>query len=392
VTGAPRHSGAGEMLRLIREGRASTRADLVALTGLGRSTVAQRLEALLAESLLVPAGDRAATRGRPPQSYAFNRSAGVILAADLGATHARVALTDLAVGVLAETAEDRAIADGPEVVLGWLERRCDALLEESRRTRSDLRGLGVGLPGPVEFATGMPVAPPIMPGWDGHPVADRLRDRYGVPVLVDNDVNIMAAGEHRSARPDTSDLLFVKIGTGIGCGIIAGGRIHHGAQGAAGDIGHIHLPAHDDVLCRCGNRGCLEAVAGGWALAAALRELGLEARDGRDVVRLVREGHPEAVRLVRRAGRELGGVLAGVVNFFNPTAIVIGGDIAHADEYLLAGVREIVYRRSTALATRSIEIARSRLDDRAGVIGAAVMVLEHVLEPETVDQALAAAG
>ena len=389
---APRHSGAGEMLRLIRDGRASTRADLVALTGLGRSTVAQRMEALLAERLVVPAGDLAATRGRPPQAYAFNRSAGVVLAGDLGATHARVAITDLAGEVLAETAEDRAIAEGPDAVLGWLEACCDALLEQAGRTRADVRGVGVGLPGPVEFATGTPVAPPIMPGWDGYPVGRRLRDRYGVPVLVDNDVNIMAVGEHWSAWRDTANLLFVKVGTGIGCGIIADGRIHHGAQGAAGDIGHAHVPAHDDVLCRCGNLGCLEAVAGGWAMASALREHGTEARDSRDVVRLLREGNPEAMRLVRRAARELGDVLATVVNFFNPSVIVIGGDIAHADEYLLAGVREIVYRRSTALATRSIEIARSTLDDGAGVIGAAVMVLEHVLEPDTVDQALATAS
>jgi predicted NBD/HSP70 family sugar kinase len=387
--GASRHSGAGAMLRLIRDGRASTRADLVALTGLGRSTVAQRVEALLARDLVVPAGEEASTGGRPPQAFAFNRAAGVVLAADLGATHARVGVTDLGGQVLAETTADLAIADGPEPVLGWLERTFDTLLDQVGRAPRDARGIGVGVPGPVEFATGTPVAPPIMPGWDGYPVAGRLSDRYGALVLVDNDVNIMAVGEHWSGWRDTPNLLFVKVGTGIGSGIIAGGRIHHGAQGAAGDIGHIHIPAHDDVLCRCGNLGCLEAVAGGGAMAARLTELGVPARDSRDVVRLVREGRPEAIRLVREAGRELGGVLASVVNFFNPAVIVIGGDIAHADEYLLAGVREVVYRRSTALATRSITITRSTLDDRAGLVGAAVTVLEHVLEPDAVDQALA---
>jgi predicted NBD/HSP70 family sugar kinase len=389
--GTPRHSGAGAMLRLIRDGRASTRADLVALTGFGRSTVAQRMEALLAQRLVVPAGDLASARGRPPRAFAFNRSAGAILAGDLGATHARVAITDLAGDVLAETTGDGSIADGPEAVLGWLERTWDALVAQSGRKRDDVRGIGVGLPGPVEFATGTPVAPPIMPGWDGYPVAKRLRERYRVPVLVDNDVNIMAVGEHSVAWRDVPNFLFVKVGTGIGAGIIAGGKIHHGAQGAAGDIGHIHVPSHHDILCRCGNRGCLEAVAGGGAMATRLAELGIPARDGRDVVRLVRDGRPEAVRLVRDAGRELGKVLASIVNFFNPSVIVIGGDIAHAEEYLLAGVREIVYQRSTALATRTIKIARSSLDDRAGIMGAAVIALDHVLEPDAVDQALAAA-
>ena len=252
-----------------------------------------------------------------------------------------------------------------------------------------MRGIGVGIPGPVEFATGTPVAPPIMPGWDGYGVATRLRERYDATVLVDNDVNIMALGEYWSRWRDTAHLLFVKVGTGIGCGVITDGRIHRGAQGAAGDIGHIHVPDHDDVICRCGNLGCLEAIAGGGAMATKLTELGITAENSRDVVRHVRDGRPEAMRLVRQAGRELGGVLASAVNFFNPAVIVIGGDIAHADEHLLAGVREVVYRRSTALATRSIRIARSTLDDRAGVIGAAVMVIEAVLAPDAVDQAIA---
>jgi predicted NBD/HSP70 family sugar kinase len=385
-------TGAGAMLRLIRDGRASTRAELVALTGLARSTVAQRMDALLAQRLVIPAGASASTGGRPPKTFAFNRNAGVVLAADLGATHSRVAVTDLAGDVLAESREDIAIAEGPEVVLAWLEETFDGLLAERSLSRRDVRGIGVGVPGPVEFATGTPVAPPIMPGWDGYSVSARLRERYRAPVLVDNDVNIMALGEYWARWRDTAHLLFVKVGTGIGCGVITDGRIHRGAQGAAGDIGHIHVPDHDDVICRCGNLGCLEAIAGGGAMAARLSEAGINADNSRDVVRHVRDGRPEAMRLVRQAGRELGGVLASAVNFFNPGVIVIGGDIAHADEHLLAGVREVVYRRSTALATRSIRIARSTLDDRAGIIGAAVMVTEAVLAPDAVDQTIAATG
>ncbi len=390
--GAGSGTGAGAMLRLIRDGRASTRAELVALTGLARSTVAQRMDSLLEQRLVIPAGASASTGGRPPKTFAFNRNAGAVLAADLGATHSRVAVTDLAGDVLVETRSDIPIADGPEKVLDWLEETFDVLLAEAGHAPGDVRGIGVGVPGPVEFATGTPVAPPIMPGWDGYAVGDRLRSRYGAAVLVDNDVNIMALGEYWAGWRDTQHLLFVKVGTGIGSGVITDGRIHRGAQGAAGDIGHIHVPDHDEVVCRCGNIGCLEAVAGGGAMAARLTELGVPADNSRDVVRHVRDGRPEAMRLVRQAGRELGGVLATAVNFFNPGVIVIGGDIAHADEHLLAGVREVVYRRSTALATRSIRIARSTLDDRAGVIGAAVMVIEAVLAPEAVDEAIAAAA
>jgi predicted NBD/HSP70 family sugar kinase len=383
--------GAGALLRLIRDGQASTRAELVALTGLARSTVAQRMDALLSQRLVVPAGGSVSTGGRPPQMFAFNRDAGVVLAADLGATHSRLAITDLGGEVLVEGAEEIAIAEGPEAVLAWLEKTFDELLERVGRTHSDVRGVGVGVPGPVEFATGTPVAPPIMPGWDGYRVSDRLADYFGAPTLVDNDVNIMALGEHWKAWRAYDHLLFVKVGTGIGCGIITDGRIHRGAQGAAGDIGHIHVPGNEEI-CRCGNRGCLEAVAGGGAMATRLRSQGIEALNSRDVVRHVRDGRPEAMQLVRQAGRELGEVLAASVNFFNPGVIVIGGDIAHADEHLLAGVREVVYQRAVPLGTRSLRIVRSALDDRAGVIGAAVMVIEHVLAPDVVDRMLAAAA
>ena len=381
--------GAGAMLRLIREGEARTRADLVEVTGLGRSTVAQRLEALAAHGLVVSGADGASTGGRPASVLEFNRSAGLILAADLGATHSRVGVTDLSGEILGETRDELDIAEGPEVVLGWLERTFDGLLADLGRPRADVRGIGVGVPGPVEFRTGRPVAPPIMPGWDGYAVGDHLSERFDAPALVDNDVNVMARGEHAVAWRDADHLLYIKVGTGIGAGIVAGGRVHRGEHGAAGDIGHIHVAGRDDVRCGCGNTGCLEAVAGGRALARQLTEAGIEAHTSLDVVRHVRAGRPEAVQLVRDAGRTLGQVLAGIVNVLNPTVVVIGGDVADAHEQLLAGVREVVYQRSLPLASRSLRIVRSQLGDRAGVVGAATIVVDHILSPDAVDAALA---
>ena len=209
-----------------------------------------------------------------------------------------------------------------------------------------------------------------------------------MPALVDNDVNIMAVGEHWATWRDETFLLFVKIGTGIGSGIVADGRVHRGADGAAGDIGHIHVPDHDDVVCRCGNVGCLEAVAGGGAMATRLAELGLPTRTGRDVVHQVLAGQPDAVRLIRQAGHAIGGVLAACVNMLNPAVIVIGGDVAEAGEPLLAGIREVVYRRSLPLATGHLRIALSALGDEAGITGAAVMVIESILSPAAIDAAL----
>jgi predicted NBD/HSP70 family sugar kinase len=383
-------NGAGRVLRLIRDGQAVTRADLARRTGLARSTVAQRVDALIAHRLVYEAGGRASTGGRPPTVLAFNEGAGVVLAADLGATHSRLAVADLSGEPLIEQAYDLDIAAGPAAVLEWVQARYESLLAEAGRSAVEVLGIGVGIPAPVASNRGEPVAPPIMPGWDGFSIPRWFAAHYDAPVLVDNDVNIMALGEHWTHWREVEHLLYVKVGTGIGCGIVADRHIHRGAQGAAGDIGHIRIAGHDDVVCRCGNVGCLEAVAGGRALAHRLTEAGFEARSSRDVVALVRAGEPLAIQIVRDAGRHLGEVLASSVNFFNPGAIVIGGDIADAHQQLLAGVREVIFQRSLPLATGDLRIVPSRLGDRAGVIGAAIMVIEHILDPDAIDKAIEA--
>jgi predicted NBD/HSP70 family sugar kinase len=381
----------GELLSLIRAGTAVTRADLARHTGLARSTVAQRVDALLASGFVLEAGGTPSTGGRPATMLAFNHQAGVVLVADLGATHARVAVTDLAGTPLAELAGDLDIALGPAEVLKWVSARFHELLEKTAHAPVDVRGIGIGVPGPVEFDTGRPVNPPIMPGWDGFDIPGWFADRYGAPVLVDNDVNIMARGEHWVHWRRTPHLLLVKVGTGIGCGIVADGHIHRGARGAAGDIGHIRATG-EDVICACGNIGCLEAVAGGHALATRLAASGVDASNSRDVVRLVHEGNVKATQMVRAAGRTLGEVLAGTVNFFNPAVIVIGGDIAEAHAQLLAGVREGIFSRSLPLATRDLRVVPCRLGDRAGITGAAITAIEQVLAPAAVDRTLQAAA
>ena len=214
---------------------------------------------------------------------AFNEDAGVVLAADLGATHSRLAVTNLGGTVLAEDSGDMAIAAGPRRCSTGSTSASTRLLGEIGRDDADVRGIGIGVPGPVEHATGRPRNPPIMPGWDGYPIPERFADRYRVPVLVDNDVNIMALGEHWTNWREVDHLLFVKVATGIGCGIVVDGRIHRGAEGAAGDIGHIRVAAEgaEAIICSCGNVGCLEALAGGAAMAARLRERGPRGRPTR---------------------------------------------------------------------------------------------------------------
>jgi predicted NBD/HSP70 family sugar kinase len=226
-----------------------------------------------------------------------------------------------------------------------------------------------------------------MQGWDGYRVPAFFEGSYAAPVLVDNDVNMMAFGEYVHRR-ESEHLLYVKVGTGIGCGIVSGGVLHRGASGAAGDIGHIRLPGHDDVPCHCGNTGCVEAVASGSALAAALRAEGLEAHGARDVVRLVSEGHPVARRQVRLAGQRIGEVLASLVSFHNPDTIVVGGVLAQLHEDLLADIRGVIYRRALPLATRSLRIETSVLGEHAGVLGSARLAARHLLSPRGIREFL----
>ena len=383
-------TGASELFQLLRDGRPRTRAELSALTGLARSTIGLRLDVLAGLGLVGPVGDAVSTGGRPSTRVALVPGARVVLAADLGASHAHLALTDLLGRELVSRRGTIDVAHGPEAVLGWLVEQADDLLVDLGKARDDLIGVGLGLPGPVQFSTGRPVNPPIMPGWDGFDVPGLLRRHFDVPVLVDNDVNIMALGERTHAWPEADHFLFVKVATGIGAGIISGGRLQRGAQGIAGDLGHVQVPRGAGIPCHCGNVGCLEAVASGPAVAAALRRDGLDVATGREVVDLVRRGDVTAIQAVRQAGRDLGEVLTACVNMVNPSVIALGGSLAQAGEHLLAGVREVVYQRSMPLATEHLSIVPSRAGDRAALVGASMLAIHHALSPAALDELAAA--
>ena len=384
----------GELFDLLRDGRPWTRAQLAEATGLARSTITARIDTLMRLGLVAPFGGARSTGGRPPALFALNPTAKLVVGVDIGATHASAALTDLNGSILGELDARIAVADGPEAVMSWVVDAVRDLVDASERPIEDLSAIGIGLPGPVEHSTGRPINPPIMPGWDRFDVPGHLQETYPVPVLVDNDVNIMALGERRGHLRDVDDLVLIKVATGIGAGIVSGGVLQRGAQGTAGDLGHVRVPGADDVLCRCGNSGCLEAVAAGPALAAAVRAQGEAAETGGDVVELVRSGSQVAMAVVRQAGRDIGEVVATMVNLINPSVVVIGGQVAGAGEHLLAGIRESVYQRSLPLATEHLRIVTSRAGGEAAVLGASALAIEHVLSPDVVEaasEALAAA-
>jgi glucokinase len=378
----PGGSGVSQLFQLLRDGIPRTRAELAKSTGLARSTIAARVDELMRMGLITPIAEAASTGGRPPSLFALNPSARVVIGADLGASHATVGISDLAGTILAEHTEPLDIRLGPDRVLTWLVDHAAELLAEAGIDRSRLAAIGIGVPGPVEHSTGQPVNPPIMPGWDRFDIPGWVQQHLEVPVLVDNDVNVMAIGERSTAWPTTENLMFVKVATGIGSGVISDGHLQRGAQGVAGDIGHVQIARGADVPCHCGNRGCLEALASGPAIARALRAQGIDAADGNDVVDLVKRGSIEAVQAVRQAGRDIGEVLTVCVSLMNPSVIAIGGSMARVGEHLIAGVREVVYTRSMPLATEHLSIVQSAAAREAGVLGAAGLAIDRVLSPD----------
>ena len=378
----------GDLFQLLLDGAPRTRAELAVLTGLARSTIAARVDALMASGFVSAVGEGASSGGRPPSRFAFNPTARVVLGVDLGASHSVIAVTDLAGSVLASLRAEIAIDEGPEPVLDLVIDRARHLLNSLGEGTTQLCGVGVGLPGPVEHTTGRPANPPIMPGWHDFDVPGYVRHAFDVSVLVDKDVNIMALGEQGTHWPNHDNLLFIKAATGIGAGIISNGQLQRGAMGSAGDLGHIRVARGSHVICRCGNIGCLEALAGGPAIAATLTAGGAEMRTG-DLIALVERGNPDAVAAIREAGRDLGKVLATCVSLLNPSVIVLGGSLAAAGDHLLAGVREVVDNRSLPLATAHLTIARSRSADDAGILGASMLVVQHVLSADAIETALA---
>ncbi|WP_433282910.1 ROK family protein [Pseudonocardia xinjiangensis] len=372
--------------RLVASGTAVSKADLVPAAGLARTTVSTAVDELLARGVLRLDGTRPTSgRGRPADRLALSPRGGHVLLADVGASAAHLAVVDLSQRVLGHIQVAVDVTDGPEPVLRTVESHLTALLTQAPKD-VPVRAVVIGLPGPVDGQLGVPVRPPIMPGWHAYPVSARLQHTYRCPAVLENDVNLRALGEARALPADQVPLLFVKVGTGIGGGLVTGeGVLHHGADGAAGDIGHVRVRGAPDDACVCGNVGCIEAVASAGAIA---RRLGLahgdEAVSIADVRALVSRGDPTAVGAVREAAGLIGELVATLVHFYNPARVTIGGSLTAASDELLAGVRSVVYQRALPLATRNLVLTNSVLGEYAGLAGAAVLGIERVLSAEQI--------
>lgn len=387
-----------EVLNASRRSINTTRPEVAKITGLSRTLVTKYIDIGLEMGLLQEGELGNSKGGRAPRLLEFRKNAGFLLIAELGATGMSLARTDLSGNIETFLKIDIDISQELDAIFELVEKTFDEMRCDGA---GNLWGIGIGLPGPVEFASGIPVSPPIMPGWHRYPVRQRLSEKYQAPVWIDNDVNLMALGE-ATINPDQKhqEFIYVKIGNGIGAAIISHGKLHRGAQGSAGDIGHIAVTEPTEIVCRCGNFGCLEAIAGGGALArdAALAIesgnsdflAGLLRKNGtitaRDVIEGAKHADAWSIQAINKTGRQVGNVLAALINFYNPPLIIIGGGVAKAGNPLLAAIRETVYRRSLPLATSNLEIRLGESGNQTGLHGAAEMILSELFAPEILSQ------
>jgi len=368
------------VVALLRARGPMTQADLARASGLSPATISSIARELREEGWLGEAG--ALGRG---SALALSRAAGVAVGIDFGHSHVRVAIADLAHTVLAEADEALDVDHEARQGIALAGRLVRRLLAEAGSDGGRVTGVGMGLPGPLRSANGEIGDSSILPGWIGQRPKELMRAELRLPVSVENDANLGALAESVwGAGRDCLDLLYVKVATGVGGGLVLNGRLYRGFLGTAGEIGHMTIDESGPV-CRCGNRGCLEAFAGADAVLAPLR-----ARHGseltlRRVVALAREGDQGCARVIADAGRALGIAVAGACNLLAPQRVVVGGELAHAGELLLEPLRAAV-RRSAIASARETEILPARLGDRAEVLGAVALVLResqrYVAEPE----------
>jgi glucokinase-like ROK family protein len=346
----------------------------------------------------VEVGEGASQGGRRPRLLRINNQLGYIAGIDIGATSLDIALADVTGAILQRQSEPTDVHLSPETVLGRCSEMLLNLIQTQGAASDQILGIGVGVPGPVDFARGVLVAPPLMPEWENFLIRDFFKKTFiSAFVVVDNDVNIMALGEQRAGEGTGVDhFIFIKIGTGIGAGIISNGKLHRGSDGSAGDIGHICVDK-EGPLCACGNKGCLEAMAAGPAIMSKALEAARngssavlsqirESKGGvirpEDVNAACREGDQAALDIIRDSGQMIGDVLASLVNFFNPSHIFIGGGIANFGNHLLVAIRRAVLHRSLPLATTHLSIKFSKMGSNAGVVGAISLALDYLFAIE----------
>ena len=369
-----------------------SRAEIARRLNLTRAAVTAIVSDLLTTGIIRESESLISHSGRPPVVLEIDPTRGYVIGIDFGASHISLLVADLGAHILEEIEVPLDIQGGPRICLDRADQILQEILLKTKLEIKDILAIGVGVPGPIVSDAGMVLAPPIMPGWDSFPIRDTLEKKWGRPVSLNNDAELGALGEWAAgAGRGESNLAYIKVGTGIGCGLLIDGKIYRGVSGSAGEIGHLTIE-ENGPLCACGNRGCLEAFAGGRAIAQQAMDAILSGQrtrlasfqtDGtisaRQVAAAARQGDLVAQRILGQAGAHIGIAIAGLVNIFNPGMVIIGGGVSQNGDIILEPIRQVVNRRSLPAATRVVHITTAMLGRRSSSIGAAIQALTIAL-------------
>ena len=383
------------ILNLIRSGEATTRQEIERQSGLGRAIVTDRVATLMGLRLIEEGDLGPSTGGRAPRFVRFRKDAGLILLAVIDSSTIGVGCADLSGHLLAEHYEAANADEGPAPILKRLFTLFDWLLETHQENR-EIWGIGLAIAAPVESVAEVPFASPrihTMPGWEDYPLVEYLADRYGAGVRIRSSVQMMTLGELRAGSGvGFRNMIFIDIGREISAGIVSEGQLHTGAQGGAGMIGHFAVSDESQAVCRCGNTGCLQTVAGAEVIVRAAQRGAQEGRSRllaetlaasdeitpADIGVAAQRGDAFSAELLARCGRLIGGALAALTNAFNPSLIVISGSLAQTSDILLSAIREAIYRQSHPLVTRDLRIVRSQMGASSALTGAAMVVVDNL--------------
>lgn len=378
-------------------GKGLSRTDLSEGMGLTRAAVTIIVTDLLTNGIIVETESRTTSNGRPPVVLDINPNHGLVAAIDMGAMHLSVALGDFSARILEEIEVPFCITDGPEKCLKEADRVLQEILLRRGLTAADLSGIGVGVPGPVVTEQGTVMAPPIMPGWDRFPIRSTFEKKWTTSVTLNNDAELGALGEWAyGAGRGEKNLAFIKIGSGIGAGLMINSQIYGGTTGSAGEIGHLTVD-ENGPLCACGNHGCLEAFAGGHAIASQAKKLvasgkrtllsekKIDSLTAQDVAEAARRGDLPAQELIKRSGTYVGIAIAGLINLFNPSTVIIGGGVAQVGDLLSGPIRQAVRERSLRASEHGVRITTAMLGRRSSLIGAMVQAINIAIH-ETIER------
>ncbi|MDQ1677213.1 MAG: hypothetical protein QOC93_2357 [Actinomycetota bacterium] len=367
------------VLAALRDRHATNRGELCRVTGLARTTVTSLVAELLGDGIVVegPAEPGTGRAGRPAAALTLAPQPQLVVGIDFGHSHCTVGIADSAARVVAECSTPMDVDASADRALAHAAATVHRLVEGLGARRTLVAGAALGLPAPVDLRTGAVGSGNILPGWVDRRPAAELAELLGLPVAVDNDANLGALAEATyGAARGMSDVVYVKVSTGIGAGLVLGGEVFRGSTGLAGEIGHVPVDP-DGAVCRCGNRGCLETVVSVTHVLRLLQPAHREPLDVARVVELVEAGDVGAARVLRDAGATIGRVLADLCNGLNPEALVLGGELSQVGEALLGGVRESIGRSAQPGIVRALRVLAGTLGPRAQLLGAVALAQRH---------------